>query len=62
MRRRKVEVAFIENEAVALFGGIKSGEQIVTDGALYLEDGEQVAVQAPAEAQATSPSLSEPSA
>lgn len=62
VHRRKVEVAFIENDAVALLGGIKAGEQIVTDGALYLEDGEQVAVQAPAEAQVTSPSASEPSA
>lgn len=62
VRRRKVEVAFIENEAVALASGIKSGEQIITDGALYLEDGEQVAVQAPAEARATSASNAEPSA
>lgn len=62
VHRRKVEVAFIENDAVALLSGIKAGEQIVTDGALYLEDGEQVAVQAPAEAQVTSPSASEPSA
>lgn len=61
VRRRQIEVAFIENEAVALVSGIKSGEQIVTDGALYLEDGEQVEVQAPTEARAVSPSSSEPS-
>jgi len=54
VRRREVEVAFIENDTVALASGIKSGEQIVTDGALYLEDGEQVAVQPAAEANATS--------
>ena len=54
VRRRDVEVAFIENDAVALTDGIKSGEQIVTDGALYLEDGEQVAIQPAAEASAAS--------
>lgn len=60
VHRRKVEIAFIENEAVALASGIKAGEQLITDGALYLEDGEQVAVQAPAE-PASSASASEPS-
>ncbi|HWK72758.1 MAG TPA: efflux RND transporter periplasmic adaptor subunit [Povalibacter sp.] len=54
VRRRDVEVAFIENDAVALADGIKPGEQIVTDGALYLEDGEQVAIQPAAEANAAS--------
>lgn len=52
VRRRDVTVAFIENDAVALSDGVKSGEQIVTDGALYLEDGEQVAIQPAAEANA----------
>lgn len=46
-KRRTVEVAFIENETVALTNGVRSGEQIITDGALYLEDGEQVAVKEP---------------
>ena len=54
VRRRDVEVAFIENDTVALADGIKPGEQIVTDGALYLEDGEQVAVQPAAAANAAS--------
>jgi len=54
VRRREVEVAFIEKDAVALASGINSGEQIVTDGALYLEDGEAVAVQPPAAANAPS--------
>lgn len=54
VRRRDVEVAFIENDTVALASGIESGEQIVTDGALYLEDGERVAVQPAAEDNATS--------
>lgn len=52
VHRREVEVAFIENETVALTGGLRTGEQIVTDGALYLEDGEQVAVQPAAEPKA----------
>lgn len=52
VRRRNVEVAFIDDDAVALAGGIESGERIVTDGALYLEDGEQVAVQPAIEANA----------
>ena len=43
-RRRDVEVAFIEGENVALTGGVEAGEQVITDGAQYLEDGEQVAI------------------
>lgn len=43
-RRRDIEVAFIENDAVALTQGVSSGETVVTDGSLYLEDGEVVAV------------------
>jgi RND family efflux transporter MFP subunit len=43
--RRAVEVAFIENDAVALTKGLRAGEKVITDGALYLEDGEQVTVQ-----------------
>jgi RND family efflux transporter MFP subunit len=41
-KRRAVEVAFIEGVSVALAGGLQAGEQVVTDGALYLEDGERV--------------------
>jgi membrane fusion protein, multidrug efflux system len=44
-RRRDVEVAFIADETVALAGGIEPGASVVTDGALYLEDGEHVVVQ-----------------
>lgn len=51
-RRREVEVAFIENDAVALASGIAAGEKIVTDGSLYLEDGELIEVQ-PAPGAAT---------
>src|SRR5690606_37413046 len=43
-KRRDVQVAFIEGETVALTQGINVGEQIITDGALYLEDGEAVSV------------------
>lgn len=43
-RRRDVDVAFIEGEHVALASGLEVGEQVVTDGASYLEDGERVAV------------------
>jgi hypothetical protein len=43
-RRRAVEVAFIEGTQVALVQGVQAGEEIVTDGALYLQDGEHVLV------------------
>ncbi len=49
VRRREVDVAFIEDDAVALNSGINAGEQVVTDGALYLEDGEAVHVQSATE-------------
>jgi len=47
-RRREVEVAFIDNDSVALAKGVNAGEQVVTDGSLYLEDGEKVAIVDPA--------------
>lgn len=46
-RQRKVEVAFIEGEAVALNSGLQAGEQVITDGAQYLEDGEEVTLAEP---------------
>ncbi len=46
-RRRDVEVAFIEGENVALTSGVEAGEQVITDGSQYLEDGEQVAIAEP---------------
>lgn len=46
-RRRDVEVAFIEGENVALTSGLEPGEQVITEGAQYLEDGEQVAIAEP---------------
>lgn len=44
-KRREVEIAFIEQDRVALLSGVQAGEQVVTDGSLYLEDGERVSVQ-----------------
>jgi RND family efflux transporter MFP subunit len=46
-RRRDVEVAFIEGASVAIAGGIEVGEQVITSGAQYVEDGERVAVAEP---------------
>ncbi|HEY6985536.1 MAG TPA: efflux RND transporter periplasmic adaptor subunit, partial [Rhodanobacteraceae bacterium] len=46
-RRRDVEVAFIEGDNVALTSGVEAGEQVITDGAQYLEDGEEVAIAEP---------------
>jgi RND family efflux transporter MFP subunit len=46
-RRRPVRVAFIAPTAVAIAAGLKAGETVVTDGALYLEDGENIQVVPP---------------
>ena len=43
-RSRDIEVAFIEGGIVALANGVDAGEQVITDGALYVEDGERVAI------------------
>jgi membrane fusion protein, multidrug efflux system len=43
-RRRAVRVAFIAPEAVALDDGVKPGERVVTDGALYLQDNEHIEI------------------
>lgn len=43
-KRRPIEVAFIDGTQVALAQGVTAGEKIVTDGALYLQDGERVIV------------------
>lgn len=51
-RRRAVGIAFIAPAAVAIASGLKAGETVVTDGALYLEDGEQIRVVAAPEAAA----------
>ena len=41
-RRRAVRIAFIAPTAGAIAEGLKVGETVVTDGALYLEDGEKI--------------------
>jgi RND family efflux transporter MFP subunit len=46
-RRREVEVSFIDDESVALENGLRAGEQVITDGAQYLEDGEEVTLAEP---------------
>jgi RND family efflux transporter MFP subunit len=43
-RRRSVRVAFIAPAAVALDDGVKPGERVVTDGALYLQDNEHIEI------------------
>jgi multidrug efflux system membrane fusion protein len=47
VKRRGVRVAFIESAGVALTSGLQPGERVVTDGALYLEDQEQIEVESP---------------
>ncbi len=42
--RREVSVAFIAAEGVALESGVSPGEMLVTDGALYLADGDAITV------------------
>jgi hypothetical protein len=37
-------VAFITADSIALESGIAKGEAVVTDGALYLENGEAVEI------------------
>ncbi len=50
-RRRPVSIAFIAPTAVAIASGLTAGETVVTDGALYLEDGEKIQlIQPPATA------------
>jgi membrane fusion protein, multidrug efflux system len=44
VKRRAVRVAFIATAEVALAEGLAPGERVVTDGALYLEDGERISV------------------
>jgi len=42
--RRDVRVAFITADSIALESGITTGEAVITDGALFLENGEPVEV------------------
>src|SRR6185295_3631193 len=42
--RRDVRVAFITADSIALESGLSSGEAVITDGALFLENGELVEI------------------
>ena len=44
-QKRDVRVAFITADSIALESGIEAGEAVITDGALFLENGEAVEVQ-----------------
>jgi multidrug efflux pump subunit AcrA (membrane-fusion protein) len=48
-KKREVKVAFFARDQVALSGGVNAGDRVITDGALYLSDGEQVSVQTEAQ-------------
>jgi multidrug efflux system membrane fusion protein len=43
-QRRDVRVAFITADSIALESGLATGEAVVTDGALFLENGEAVEI------------------
>ena len=43
--KREVRVAFITADSIALESGLEAGEAVITDGALFLENGEAVEVQ-----------------
>jgi RND family efflux transporter MFP subunit len=51
-QRREVRVAFITADSIALESGLAQGEAVVTDGALFLENGEAVEVLRDASQQA----------
>jgi RND family efflux transporter MFP subunit len=54
-QKRNVRVAFITADSIALESGLNVGEAVITDGALYLENGEAVEVQRDATKQAVNP-------
>jgi RND family efflux transporter MFP subunit len=53
--KRAVRVAFITKDSIALESGLAAGEAVITDGALFLENGEAVEVQHEATKQAVNP-------
>jgi len=54
-KKREVTVAFFTRDQVAIASGVTAGEQVVTDGALYLSDGEHVRLQAAAASTGSQP-------
>ncbi len=57
-QRRNVRVAFITADSIAIESGLATGENVVTDGALYLENGESVEVLR--ESETTRQAINEP--
>jgi RND family efflux transporter MFP subunit len=55
-QKRDVRVAFITADSIAIESGLAAGEPVITDGALFLENGEPVEVQHEATQQAVNPS------
>jgi membrane fusion protein, multidrug efflux system len=55
VQKREVRVAFITADSIALESGLAAGEPVITDGALYLENGEAVEVQRDTTKQAVNP-------
>jgi len=51
-QKRDVRVAFITADSIALESGLAAGEPVITDGSLFLENGEAVDVQKDAPQQA----------
>lgn len=43
-RKREVQLAFLDGTQAALAAGVTVGERVVTDGALYLIDGERIRI------------------
>ena len=43
-QRREVRVAFITADRIALESGLATGEAVITDGALFLENGERIEI------------------
>ena len=57
-RKRAVKVAFIAGAEVAIASGLAPGEPVVTEGALYLQDGDRIRViAAPPPAAAAPPAM-----
>ena len=59
-QRRDVRVAFITADSIALESGLKAGEAVITDGALFLENGEAVEVLRPRIDQGTKQAVNTP--
>jgi multidrug efflux system membrane fusion protein len=54
-RKRAVTVAFFNGERVALTTGLKPDERVITEGALYLQDGDRVRIVADPSPAASTP-------